>query len=293
MKFGLSVYQTAARYGLLEDTEKPITVGSFIQSIDSIKELGFSHYEILTDPLMKALKVDERRLLFEKLAEYNEKNNMSMSVHMPFWWIDISVPDQAIREASVNQLITLIKETEIMNPTHYVIHALQRVTIGQIKRTKLSYAVKNELMEDYYNTVRDSIRLISSSIDDSKKIAIENLQQESDYSKLWSLAEEFNLSINYDYGHQFLAEQNVFKGFDSMWPRIASIHAHNIIIEKTGHGEECVLKDHYALSTGIIDTSCILEYLKDKDYQGLYVVEVMRKEDAVESARFLKKHGLL
>ncbi|MDY0388419.1 MAG: cobamide remodeling phosphodiesterase CbiR [Methanolobus sp.] len=293
MKFGINVFQSGARYGYLEGTEKPIGIASYLSSIESIRKLGFTHYEVLLDPLMKALNREERCILFAKLAEFNKNHDMTSSIHMPFWWIDISVPDSAMRNTSVEQIISLTKDTQVMDPTHYVVHALQPVTPGRIAKVRLGQDLKAMFMQEYYETVKESLHAIATNVEDSKKIAIENLQQESDYTQLWKLAEELDLSINYDYGHQFLAEQNVYNGFDKMWPRISSIHAHNIYIEKTGHKEACVLKDHKGLANGIINTKEILDYLKNRHYEGLFVVEVMTTEDARNSSDFLKKHGFI
>lgn len=293
MRFGINVYQTAARYGLLEGTQQPITVDSVILSIQHIKNLGYSHYEILTDPLLKSLHRDERKILFRDLAVFNTENGLSVSVHTPFWWTDISVPDADIRNASVSQIMALMDETEVMNPTHHVIHALPRTALTKIAKAKIDSEHRQWFISEYRQTVVCSLREICKAVDASRKIAIENLQQEPDYSMLWGIAEELDLSINYDYGHQFLAEQNVYRAFEAMWPRIASIHAHNIVIEKTGIGENCTLKDHKGLGFGIINTMQIFEYLKAKAYNGLVVVEVMGEDDAADSTRFLKQHNYL
>lgn len=293
MKFGINVYQTAARYGLLEGTQQPITADSVISSIQHIKNLGYSHYEILTDPLLKSLHSDARQMLFRHLADFNKENGLSVSVHSPFWWTDISVPDADIRNAGIRQIMALIDETDVMNPTHHVIHALPRTTLTKIAKAKVDSEHRQSFIAEYRQTVVCSLREICRAVDGSRKIAIENLQQEPDFSMLWEIAEELDLSINYDYGHQFLAEQNVFKAFEAMWPRIASIHAHNIVIEKTEIGENCILKDHKGLGNGIINTLQVLEYLKEKEYNGLVVVEVMGEDDAADSTKFLLQHSYL
>ena len=294
MTIGINVFQTGGRMGGIEDNEGLITPESYLNSIRAIADMGFRHVELMTDPLLVALGRDELKSLIDQVALVGEERELSFSVHAPFWWIDIAAPADEIRDASVATIVNVIELTRPISPSHLVIHPLNPALPGRINKSRsMSDSFKAAALERYLADAVRSINEVAEHVTNRRMICVENMPNDTAHSLLLELAEKTDTSICFDSGHSYLHTLNVQESLDRFYPRMTAIHAHNVVLRKTGGEKDCKMQDHRSLRTGLIDNRKLLSILAERDYQGHFVVEVMRHADALDSVEFLKELNLV
>lgn len=293
MIIGTNVYQTAARIGGIEGHEGKITVDNYLESVKNIVNLGYKQVELLCDPILFAMTEDELSKLMEELLKFKESLGIEYSVHLPFWWQNVAVPDKNVRKSSVKVMKDCIALTRILQPTHFVLHVFQGI-FGRITKSLAEEGVKKKATEMVYNNACESIEEILSTLDDPAQLCIENLLK-SNINYLVTLMEKYNTSFCYDIGHKYMADMDEISFLETYKDRIKAIHSHNIKLVQLDKGNPRIYKmdDHYSISEGPMDFDRVIRTLKKINYQNSLIVEVKRHEDAANSAEYLKAKGLL
>ena len=293
MVFGINVFQTAVRMGGVENGETTITPDTYLDSIQSIADLGFHHVEILTDPLLVALDEDALAGLMNRVASVASQRALTFSVHAPFWWNDIATPSEDMRQASVAVIAKIIDITRPVNPTHFVVHALSAMVPAMIGRSKATERIKAGAFDRYLESAERSVNEIAGHLDDRRQLCVENLQHDVGHRWIPDLAAKTDTSICFDSGHSYLQSLDVSEALESCFPRMRSVHAHNVLLKKTGSGSDCRMEDHHSLRTGLIDNGRLISDLSSRGFNGHFVVEVLSHDDAIDSCSYLKELKLL
>ncbi|MFW5995852.1 MAG: cobamide remodeling phosphodiesterase CbiR [Halanaerobiaceae bacterium] len=293
MIFGANVYQTAARMDGIEGYKGKITVEKYVESVKQIKNLGYEQVELILDPVLYAFSEEELKKLMQKLRQLKKDYNIKYSVHFPFWWVNIAIPEPEVRKASVRVIKNCINLTAPLQPTHFVLHVFK----GVFKRVNKSLAgekVKSSSRSRIYQYACESIEKIISELDNPDQLCIENLLN-SNLEYLINLMEEYNTSFCYDIGHKYMHDTEELSFLEEYGERIKSIHAHNIRLVQPDKNRRRFYKmeDHYSISKGAINFDRVLKILEKINYQETIIIEVKRHEDAVSSARYLAEKNLL
>lgn len=293
MIIGSNMHQTVNRVGGIEGSKKRITIKNYLDKINDIRRLGYKQIELYIGPLFLALSEDKIKTLMVELVNYKKQHNLIYSVHLPFWWLNYSCPNEEIRIASVKEIKRSIKLSKCLNPKQYVSHAFEDITM-RADEAIAPIEVKEIAYDEIFRQTETSLSEILEEIEDTTKFCIENLLN-SNMDWILKLQKKFNTSITYDIGHKYMTDQEIIGFLRKYHTIIASIHACNVKIEKYNHinPQLCAMSDHFELNSGVIDFTKVLSTLKEINFKGSFIVEVNNHMQAISSANFLKEHGYL
>jgi sugar phosphate isomerase/epimerase len=162
----------------------------------------------------------------------------------------------------------------------------------RVRSSQASEEVKRLAFERIRASAEKSVEGIVRALPGPRFLCIENLE-DVNFELDRVLVEEFDTSICLDIGHLFITGGDRKEFWERNGRRVRAIHAHNVVAEVGKQPKDWKLSDHKGLSRGLIDYRQILDWLAAEKYEGSFVVEVLKREDALSSIDFLKSRNLL
>lgn len=217
----------------------------------------------------------------ERLAALQSELNLSYTVHLPLWSVELSTPLAPVRHGSVQAVIDILRATQPLRPESWVLHATGALA-AEFYRMRLPELGKAMLLRLFQDKARESLkRILAETGVPSRKLAIETIEFPCELTL--ELAEEFDLSICLDTGHilaGFSGQYNLFDVLELCLPRLGEVHLHDCPRQEVG--EIGYSQDHQALGRGDMDTGRLLDRLSAAGYAGPIIFE-LRVEEALES----------
>ena len=241
------------------------TLATFNNSLDSslefIESLGIRYVELLHQYPTEEFDLD---LL--------DSFNLDYTIHAPFMDVNIAALGRKSRENSISQIKDSVDLANEIDAKAVVVHP------GLIP------FIAKDMPEEIYKVANSSIKEISEySKDLGINTTIENMPAfESmiyqDMSRLDEVLCELDMGMTLDIGHAHhsgIAPEAMY--FDS----IKHIHAHDNM------GDD---DSHLALGEGNIQLKRIIDTFEDKNYDGIYMIEVNNTDSIKKSLEFFKNN---
>ena len=241
------------------------TLATFNNSLDSslefIEGLGIEYAELLHQYPTEDFDLDV-------LNSYNLK----YTIHAPFMDVNIAALGSKSRECSISQIKSSVDLANKIDASIVVVHP------GLIP------FLAKEMPEEIYKVADRSIGEIGEySKDLGVNTTIENMPAfESmiyqDMSRLNDTLMNFDMSMTLDIGH---ANHSGISPDEMYFDSIKHIHAHD------NFGDD---DSHLPLGEGSIQLKRIIDIFEDKNYDGIYMIEVNNKDSIKKSLEFLKNN---
>lgn len=260
---------------------------SLAEQVKYAIDVGFRHFEITSDIFqLMPFKIKESEQ--NKLISFKEEYNISYSIHLPIWGVDLSSPNRFVREASVQSIIDTYQTFDFLEGSIevFVLHptgSFAYDTINMVADPK----VKRFTVDFFSNFAVQSIEKIISQINiNLNKIAIENIL--FPFKKTVEITEKFEgVKLCIDTAHILGGFSNNFDGQLNLI-EIGKKYidkAREIHLQDFNPGEGI---DHGALGTYKFPAKFI-NILYENDFKGPVVFELSYKE-AYESILFIREH---
>ncbi len=253
--------------------------------VEDIAQLGVDVVEINTGILLTQpqwftdVTVDG---LLEKKAQYG----LEFSLHLPFHYIHVSNPIEAMREASVRAIADIAARTEPIDPIHYVLHLTNGEARKVVQSTRHSDEAKQRYLQRLTDQAKRSVRSMKQFLD-GRRICIENLQHIEPPLPCEDVIGELGTSMCYDVGHAIKAGLDPVEYFLKNEDVIQHMHFHDVVADEEGN-----LTDHQALGMGIVDAERFVGALRARAYQGTMLLEVDSPALVRQSVQYLKQKQL-
>jgi len=289
MKFGiLTLQKDGAEQNFTNiNLLNPASIIDPVKYVKHALKSGFKNFEITYDiSTMVPGIFDEIKI--RELNELKNKHDLSYSVHLPLWSVELACPHPYIRNAGINLTIDAIKAMEVLEPETYILHAtgalaaeflrmeLPPFVDGFIARYMLKYSI--EAIEQILASTRIS----------SRKLAIECIEFPFDIMDY--MIKKMDLSICMDVGHiiaGFSGNISNERFINKYYDRISEIHLHDAY--KRQNGEKYDIADHLPLGRGSLDYVWLINDLYSRGYDKRIIFELGLKE-SLESLRVLSGH---
>lgn len=288
MKFGIltlfhdRMEEPIANFNLLNP-------GSIVDPVHNIKQAikcGFRNFEITYDVnTMLPGIFDESKI--QSLLSLKDKYNLTFSVHLPLWSVELACPHPYIRDAGKNLIIDSINTMEPLEPEAYILHATGSLA-AEFLRMKLPPHFDSFLAKFMLKHSIDAVeQILNSTGVSSRKIAVECIEFPFDYMD--DMIKRFDLSVCMDVGHiiaGYSGNTTCDKFLHKYYDRIIEIHFHDAYRRKNGTSFD--VADHLAIGKGELDTTWLLNELLRRGYNKRMIFELSLK-DSMESLNVLSK----
>jgi sugar phosphate isomerase/epimerase len=226
----------------------------------------------------------------QRLADLQDSDGTSYTVHLPLWSVEPSTPIEGIREASVGTLVSIVQATLPLHPRSYVLHATGPLA-AEFYEMPFPEDVRPLALRLFQQNARRSIATILEKTGiPSRLLAIETI--EFPFELTLELAEQMDLSMCLDTGHVlagFSGPVNLFDALEQMLPRLGEIHLHDSPWQGPQHIRQHG-KDHSKLGTGDLDVGRLFDRLQTSGYDGPIIFELTLDEarDSLATIRSLR-----
>ena len=206
-------------------------------------------------------------------TELLESFNLKYSIHAPFMDINIAALQEKSRINSIEQIKDSIDLANKINAEAVVVHP-----------GLASFLVNKYFLDDVYKTANESIKEIGEYSDNLGVLTtIENMPtfEAMIYKNIEQLDELLNsldMGMTLDIGH---ANHVGYSPEGMIFDSIKHIHAHD------NYGDDDA---HLALGEGSIDLKRIINNLEEKNYDGIYIIEVNDYDSIKKSYDYMKKN---
>ncbi|MDO5847962.1 MAG: sugar phosphate isomerase/epimerase [Methanobrevibacter sp.] len=231
-----------------------------VNNLDYFEELGLDYAEILHQYPNDEIDVDSL-----------ESYNLKYSIHSPIVNINIASLNKAIRQASIDEIKKSIDLANKLDSDIVVVHPGSIPFLGR------------DFEDHIYDLADEAIKELGAYGDDlGVKATIENMpafegHMYQNMEKLNQTLEDFDMFMTLDIGHAYHSGHAP----DEMYfDRVKHIHIHD------NNGDDDA---HYALGEGSIDLKRIIRKFEDKNYNGIYTIEVNDSDSVKNSLEYLKK----
>ena len=230
-------------------------------SLNFIENLGLDYAEILHQYPNDMVYPD----VFESF-------NLKYSIHAPFMDVNIASLQTKSRLNSINQVKSSIDLASQINAECVVVHPGIITYLGR------------DFESQVYNLANKSIKKIGDYADDcSVLVTIENMPNfegmiYNNITDLNNILTEYDMSMTLDIGH---ANHSGYSEDEMYFDSIKHIHAHD------NNGDD---DSHLPLGEGNIDLKCIINKLEEKNYRGIYIIEVNDYDSIEKSYKYIKEN---
>jgi len=289
MKFGILTLQKdgAGQSFTNINLLNPASIIDPVKYVKHALKSGFKNFEITYDiNTMVPGIFDEIKM--RELKELKDKHNLSYSVHLPLWSVELACPHPYIRNAGVNLTIDAINTMEALEPEVYVLHATGAL-VAEFLRMELPPFVDGFLARHMLKFSVEAIeQILASTGISSRKIAIECI--EFPFELMDDMIRRMDLSICLDVGHilaGFSGKISIERFVDKYFDRISEIHLHDAY--KRQNGEKYDVADHLPLGHGSLDYVWLIGELYARGYDKRIIFELGLKE-SLESMKVLSEY---
>lgn len=245
---------------------------NYLKFVERAVRRGFKHIEITGDIHFFIPNAFNENVL-ESLRNFARDHDLSFSVHLPIWSIELSSPNKVIRNASVEVSVETINFFEEIKPVNYVVHAFGSLA-SEFSRLNVSEGVKRYILMFFQAFAAESLQaLIDETGIDSRRLALEVVEFPWEYT--FELVENFNTSICYDTGHLLSGQAGHLDPIDFLkkhYDRIIELHLHDAVPKKDPR--DYMYIDHLPLGEGKLPYCELLKILKERNYSGTLVFEL-------------------
>ena len=282
LTFGIRPFELEDFFRIIEQGQLDITKCNYIDVLSASLQGQFRHFEVTAD-LVYVLPGLLTIEVIQQLKKIKAENNYSCSVHLPLWGIELTSPNDYIRNASIKCLVEAIKLTQELDPICWVIHATGAL-VSEFTRIDIPDFAKMFMNNRFASTAQESIkRIIDSTKISSRKLAVENV--EFPFKAMEDCIESLDLSICFDTGHLLAGysgvwEQGVVDFYDTYHDRIIELHLHDGANPKI---------DHKPLGQFDLPVKELLFKLLETKFSGPVVFE-LNPNEVKESMIYIKKH---
>ncbi len=247
--------------------------------VDIIRESVEAGYELIEVSMdleyILPNSLDDDKI--EKLVELKDELGHSYTVHLPLWSVEPASFNDKIRSASVNTIISAIKQAEKLEPEAYVYHATGSLA-AEFSRLDVPVNIRNIISSYMLSYASTSIEeILAGSEIDPRLLAVENV--EFPFSLTREMIDEYNVGICFDTGHlltKYSGEESVIEFYKKHHDRIIEIHLHD------GSYEECngvpLHKDHVALGVGDMPIKEFISLLHKDKFSKPIIFEISKSE---------------
>lgn len=252
---------------------------NILEAINSFKDAGFKTLEVFAAPRSEFEYIHfnwhERKVVDALKGRLLELGMSVNSVHAPFSnSIDISSPDDSMRARSVMEIAECLDVARELGAGFLVLHPASAG--GSISELERRFAQSRKSLEELYR------KALNSGI----KLAVENQLPHilgGNPETLHALIEGFSedtACFCFDSSHANLyPPKNVAATFAAMASRIGTLH----ISDNRGTAD-----DHITPGRGCINWKEFIKTLKSKNYEGVFMLEVIEKIEGVSPLEILK-----
>lgn len=237
MKFGI----TPISFDIL-DASFDLKNLKFPLLVERAIDAGYQHIEISMD-MEYVLPGSISKRVIKKLLQIKKEYDVTYSVHLPIWAIELASPNTLIRNASINCCIESITRTRFLEPLAYVIH-LTGALAAEFSRANLDPKLKRSIAIIISGFAAISVeKILSLTKIVPRLLAVENVEFPFDATR--QIVDKYDLSICFDTGHQLVG----FSGPDTVQEFLAK-HQTKIIAYHLNGGKimpDGRANDHIAL----------------------------------------------
>ena len=232
------------------------------QSLEFIESLGIEYAEIVHQ--YPHDKVD---------GEVLESFNLKYSIHAPFMDVNIAALQEKSRLNSIEQIKSSIDLANNINAEAVVVHP-----------GLASFLANKYFLDTVYEFANESIKQIGEyGHDAGVLVTIENMpgfdgMLYQDMNDLNDLLISLDMSMTLDIGH---ANHVGYSPDEMIFDSIKHIHMHD------NFGDDDA---HLSFGEGSIDLKGIVNRLEEKNYNGIYIIEVNDHDSIKKSFEYMKKN---
>ena len=206
-------------------------------------------------------------------ADILESYNLKYSIHSPFMDVNIAALQDKSRLNSIKQIKDSIDLANKINAEAVVIHP-----------GLAPFLANKYFLDKVYETANNSIKELGEYGRDLGVLAtIENMPTfdgmlYNNMEDLHNLLTSLDMSMTLDIGH---ANHSGYSPDQMIFDSIKHIHIHD------NFGDEDA---HLALGEGSIELKYIVNSLEEKNYDGIYIIEVNDYDSIKKSYEYMKKN---
>ncbi|ACS81275.1 sugar phosphate isomerase/epimerase family protein [Maridesulfovibrio salexigens] len=205
-----------------------------------------------------------------------EEAELKCTVHLPFLDLKPSSLNPAIRNASIDTLLTAFELAKFFSPQRMVLHP------------SFTSWLEPPLFERSYTNCVEGIRRLSNSWPDHPPLCLENTYEFTPdaITRLVTDLDRDNIGICFDLGHWFSfskgAENDDFDvWFNAFAPYIKHVHLHD------NHGSK---DEHLALGRGSMNWDYIISRIGEIDPLPTFTLEPHNREDFDVTYSYFREH---
>ncbi|WP_405296477.1 sugar phosphate isomerase/epimerase family protein [Methanobrevibacter sp.] len=202
-----------------------------------------------------------------------ESYNLKYTIHAPFMDVNIATLQDKSRANSIDQMKNSIDLANEIDAEAVVVHP-----------GLASFLAKKYFLDDVYKLANESIAEINDySRDLGVLTTIENMPTfdamiYQDINDLNDLLVSLDMGMTLDIGH---ANHAGYSPDEMIFDSIKHIHIHD------NFGDDDA---HLSLGEGSIDLKRIVNTLENKNYEGIYIIEVNDYDSIKKSYEYMKKN---
>jgi len=250
---------------------------------------GWSVLELSLDiqPIMPSIITSTT---INNLLDLKEELNISYSVHLPFWSIELATFNEKVRKGSADSIIETIEITKPLEPEAYVLHAT-----GDLAADFSSKSYRPDLMK-----LIDSLLagFAASSVEEilaqteinPHTLAIENIQFPFEFMR--DVIDDLDTGICFDTAHllcKFSGTESIMDFYNAHNDRIVELHLQDGTYAKYDDAEGH--DDHVELGKGIMGDDVLREFLLEvvkDEFTGPIIFE-LSEDEASRSLDYIRK----
>lgn len=235
---------------------------TFEDTLEFIENLGLEYVELVHQFPTETFDMDVL-----------ESYNLKYTIHAPFMDVNIATLQDKSRLNSIKQIKDSINLANEINAEAVVVHP-----------GLASFLCKKYFLEDVYKYANESIKEIGEYGKDLGVLTtIENMPNfESmiyqDMNDLHELLVSLDMTMTLDIGH---ANHVGYSADEMIFDSIKHVHCHD------NFGDD---DTHLALGEGSIELNTIINSLEEKNFDGIYIIEVNDFDSIEKSYNYMKNN---
>lgn len=280
LRFGLTAFefQTIAQQVIVNG----VPDFSHFDVIDTIRDVVAEGYSVLELSLDAKYIIDSAftPASLDRLMDLKDELDLSYTVHLPFWSIELATFNEPVRQGSVESIIECIKATRELEPETYVLHATG--SLAAEFSTKPYPPHLNRLICALLSgySMQSIDEIITQTEIDSRKLAIENIIFPFDVTR--DLTDDLDTGICFDTAHlitHMSGTESVMEFYETHRDRITEIHLQDGTYAE--YDGAVARNDHLPLGRGIMGDTVLgkfLSALAKDNFRGPIIFELSEDE---------------